>query len=1022
MELARTAGLCGWMAGLCGWMAGLCGWMARPRGWMAERREAGQWVYLAAGACALAAAQWMSLLLLARTAEPAVVGLYGLALAWLTPAFALCGLQLRSLLATENESEDKLQAYQWIRIAGMAVAAVLVACIAFLANGQAGLPVLVALAAVPRFAELVSDFSYGRRIRRGAFRDVGVSQSLRAGSGFLALAAVWLLSGQLPLALLAGGVAAVAVTWRNDLDAHWFAPIAGCLRAWRERRMAAVLATGGSPRPAVTPAMLKQILAVAVPLAVISFLNSSIVAVPRLLLGGNALLADLAVLACLMSVLALPGLVASAYAAGLSPRLADGYQQDGLAGMNPLVRAALLRVLLVAAPAGLLLVVAGGEGMRLLFGEVYYVGRFTLCGAAVFSTSWALAAVYGTAATAARRILPQALAFSAALFACGTAGWMFGPRMGLDGAVWSLGCGGVVLLGVYRFEFQRSLRDRGGVGKGYFRQTLQEPCADPGPSGFPRGQVAGRVSDDFTMLASPIDQAGRSRGNESIAVGSPAPQPRRTAAMIAAGANRKGGAVDATVNEVHEHSPVLAREWDGVPVEGWNERRRAEGVSPQAGEAENTGATRQLRVLHVTSALNPGGVETWLLRLARHEKGARLATAVLELSESEGLLAPQFRDQGVEVARVTAGGSGLAFCLRLRKQMVESGPWDVVHSHVFRRSALVQMVAAWCGVRLRVTHSHSAGGGVQSSGIRLGRRFAAKPRYWAQEAGARLVAMAIRVFSHQLVACSSAAAHALFRVGSGSNVNVTVMPSGLDVEQFRHDASGLRTGRSGVTRVGAHTTSGRADETAPHSRVLRQREGIPDHATVVGHVGRFVSEKNHSYLLRVAVAARQVSPSLHFLLVGDGPLRLEMQRLAEALGVREYVHFAGNRMDIPMLLTHCMDCFFFPSSREGLGVALLEAQLAGLPCLLSNAIPPEADVFPSTNRRFALEDAPERTAATLVGLARLNERAKPVAPRIGGQAGFLPARYQIGHNAEILRTLYHSRETPGVPFTEGIPV
>ncbi|MCW5966048.1 MAG: glycosyltransferase [Bryobacterales bacterium] len=385
------------------------------------------------------------------------------------------------------------------------------------------------------------------------------------------------------------------------------------------------------------------------------------------------------------------------------------------------------------------------------------------------------------------------------------------------------------------------------------------------------------------------------------------------------------------------------------------------------------------RVLHVTSALDPGGIETWLLRLVQHTGDAQLATAVLVLGGHEGLLAPRFRERGVQIMRVGLEGNCLQFIGRVSQAIAESGPWGVVHSHVHRRSALVQLAAAWQGVPLRITHSHNSYGQDDAYA------------WWFRELGRRTATTAIKWLSHQLLACSTQSARALFGKAAARSGDYVHMPYGLDEEAF------LAAGA-----LPAHATR--------HS--VRAQLGIPEHARVIGHIGRFMPQKNHTYLLQVAAEALRARPDLHFLLVGDGPLRSEMEALAAALGIAGQVTFAGHRLDIPLLMRHSMDCFFFPSRWEGLGIVLLEAQVAGLPCFLSDRVPQEANVFPARNCHFSVDASPAQTARELVVFAETRVTARQCADNVTTTRIPLPAGYQIWHNTALLAALYRRIE-PG---------
>ncbi len=104
---------------------------------------------------------------------------------------------------------------------------------------------------------------------------------------------------------------------------------------------------------------------------------------------------------------------------------------------------------------------------------------------------------------------------------------------------------------------------------------------------------------------------------------------------------------------------------------------------------------------------------------------------------------------------------------------------------------------------------------------------------------------------------------------------------------------------------------------------------MPD-TPVVGTVAVFRTQKRLDRWLEAAAAVRQSVPDVHFLLVGDGPVRPELERLAGSLGISDRVHFAGLTDDVPPYLA-AMDIYLMSSEFEGLPLALLEAMAAGLP-------------------------------------------------------------------------------------------
>lgn len=125
-----------------------------------------------------------------------------------------------------------------------------------------------------------------------------------------------------------------------------------------------------------------------------------------------------------------------------------------------------------------------------------------------------------------------------------------------------------------------------------------------------------------------------------------------------------------------------------------------------------------------------------------------------------------------------------------------------------------------------------------------------------------------------------------------------------------------------------------------NDNMKRKQLGIGNDMFVVGHIGRFSKEKNHQFILKVFYEIIKVRSNAVLLLIGSGEEEDKVKDLAVELGIQNKVFFLGNREDIPELL-NCMDVFFFPSLYEGLGIVLVEAQAAGVPCVVSSTVPDE---------------------------------------------------------------------------------
>jgi glycosyltransferase involved in cell wall biosynthesis len=121
---------------------------------------------------------------------------------------------------------------------------------------------------------------------------------------------------------------------------------------------------------------------------------------------------------------------------------------------------------------------------------------------------------------------------------------------------------------------------------------------------------------------------------------------------------------------------------------------------------------------------------------------------------------------------------------------------------------------------------------------------------------------------------------------------------------------------------------------------IRREIGIPEDCFLIGHVGRFSEEKNHKFILSVFKQCVFKNDKSYLLLVGNGPLESKIKQLVKDMGLENRVYFLSHRTDVPLLLKS-MDCFIFPSIYEGLGMAAIEAQLAGLKVIISDSVPKE---------------------------------------------------------------------------------
>ena len=376
-------------------------------------------------------------------------------------------------------------------------------------------------------------------------------------------------------------------------------------------------------------------------------------------------------------------------------------------------------------------------------------------------------------------------------------------------------------------------------------------------------------------------------------------------------------------------------------------------------------APRPLRILHVVSSLERGGIELWLMQVLQTIDRERYRMDFLVLGERTGVLEQQLRSLGSQVLICRSPRNLWQVQREFARVLASYGPYDVVHSHVHHFSGLIVRMAARHGVSFRVVHSHND------------TRPAEAGASWRRQLYLRAMKRWIRRYTTDRIAVSRSAAEDLFDAGSSRDPGCQILPCGIDFSKFK----------------AGHVLRAEA----------RKGLGLNEDAVLIGHVGRFQARKNHRFLLDVARTVFAGDERARLLLVGDGELMLEIEARARELEIANRVIFAGARPDVPALM-HAMDIFVFPSHYEGLGLVLLEAQASGLPCVLAEGLPREVDVVTDLIYRLPLT-APAATWASAI--LRAVDRPRPSVDQ--AWQALSRSRFTIERSTEDMLGVYKSR-------------
>lgn len=327
-----------------------------------------------------------------------------------------------------------------------------------------------------------------------------------------------------------------------------------------------------------------------------------------------------------------------------------------------------------------------------------------------------------------------------------------------------------------------------------------------------------------------------------------------------------------------------------------------------------------IRVLQVIGAMDRGGAETMIMNLYRTIDRRKVQFDFLVHEQRECDFDREIGELGGKIYRLPRlnGFNAISYRKLCRKFFEEHSEHPVVHGHIGSSAAIYLGEAKRAG-RVAIAHSHAQSflKGVQKVGFNV---FSYPTRYIAD----------------WFIGCSCEAGRDRFGEKVVKGNRFFILNNGIDVEQYHCDD-------------------------AAHEKAKRDL-GLDD-VPVLGHVGRFAPEKNHSFLLEAFSRFLQVYPSSVLLLVGRGPLEDDVRNIAQEFGIAGSVRFLGVRDDVPDLL-RAMDVFVFPSVKEGLPLAAVESQAAGLPVLLSTGVPEHA-VITDRARRIPLSVGAAKWADTM---------------------------------------------------------
>lgn len=309
--------------------------------------------------------------------------------------------------------------------------------------------------------------------------------------------------------------------------------------------------------------------------------------------------------------------------------------------------------------------------------------------------------------------------------------------------------------------------------------------------------------------------------------------------------------------------------------------------------------SKPVRVLQVVPNMQAGGLETLIMNLYRNIDRSKIQFDFLVHYKGKYFYDDEIKKLGGRIYHLSVRDDNnfLKYLNDLDHFFKTHREYKVVHGHMMSTAIFYMYYAKKYGVKIRIIHSHNSDTVPGLKGI---------VKY-------RLARLAPMV-ANNYFACEKTAGKYLY----GDNRKFTILNNGIDLQKFKYNSQIRHEYRDNLGLNGKY---------------------------VIGHIGRFNIQKNHKFLIKVFYDFQKEVPNSVLLLIGDGELKMEIQKEVQDLGLEDKVRFMGVRKDTQNLY-QAMDLFLLPSFFEGFPVVAVEAQDAGLPILASSNVTKEIELTP----------------------------------------------------------------------------
>lgn len=309
---------------------------------------------------------------------------------------------------------------------------------------------------------------------------------------------------------------------------------------------------------------------------------------------------------------------------------------------------------------------------------------------------------------------------------------------------------------------------------------------------------------------------------------------------------------------------------------------------------------KEIRVLHIVSALDGGGVEKMLYNYYTNINQEKIKFDFIVHGSNKGRLEKRFEQMGSKIWHVTPKKNNFIKNIQEINFIIKTNYYKIVHVHQNFSSGFPLILAKINKVPIRIAHSH---------GCNIPKRKIIKIKN-------NILRWLILFSANHLFACENNSANWLYGKMWDKYENKKIIYNAIDLNEFQY----LQEIRN----------------------EYREKLNLNNKLALL-HVGRFSEEKNHKFLIEILEEVKKIQKQITLILVGNGELEKNIRADVKKKKLDEHVLFLGNRDDVSNLMS-AADIFIFPSIHEGLPLTIIEAQASGIKILASDRVSNETEI------------------------------------------------------------------------------